>query len=103
MRLTANEQCITAEKHSLLDKVRRCRNVGPEPALGGLATPAQKLISGSARHLRPPESRFSTLPLNAAYIFGAFDFLTGGSKASASHGLACHDASLRASVRAVHP
>ena len=42
------------------------------------------------------------LPLNAAYILGHVAFLTGGSKASESHGLACHDASLRTSVRAVH-
>ena len=52
--------------------------------------------------MRPPESRFSMLPLNAVYIFGQVAFLTGGSKASESHGLACHDASLRTSVRAVH-
>ena len=52
--------------------------------------------------MRPPESRFSMLPLNAAYILGHVAFLTGGSKASESHGLACHDASLRTSVRAVH-
>ena len=38
-RLTANEQCITAERGRLLDKVRCCRNVRPEPAPGGLATP----------------------------------------------------------------
>ena len=52
--------------------------------------------------MRPPESRFSMLPLNAVYILGQVAFLTGGSKASESHGLACHDASLRTSVRAVH-